>query len=168
MDYQIRMVKPEDLEKIAYVEAQCFPQEEAAGVDSLKQRILCFPESFYVAELSCGTIIGFINGCVTDGNTICDEMFENLKHHNPKGVWQSVFGLDVITEWRNKGVAAALMDYFMAKAEQMGRKGMILTCKKHLIPYYEKFGYKNFGISQSVHGGAIWYDMRLEFGDKGK
>ena len=44
-----------------------------------------------------------------------------------------------------------------------GRRGCILTCKDTLIHYYEKFGYVNKGISESVHGGAIWYDMILEF-----
>ena len=27
----------------------------------------------------------------------------------------------------------------------------------------EKFGYKNLGVSKSVHGGAVWYDMILDF-----
>ena len=27
----------------------------------------------------------------------------------------------------------------------------------------EKFGYRSLGISGSVHGGAVWYDMLLEF-----
>lgn len=48
-------------------------------------------------------------------------------------------------------------------ARMAGRKGCILTCKDKLLHYYEKFGFKNCGISQSMHGGAIWYDMRLEF-----
>ncbi len=30
---------------------------------------------------------------------------------------------------------------------------MILTCKDRLIHYYEKFGYRNLGLSASVHGG---------------
>ncbi|MEY8353097.1 GNAT family N-acetyltransferase [Lachnospiraceae bacterium 54-53] len=168
MDYCIRMVKKEDLDQVAEVEALCFPAEEAAGKEALRQRAECFPESFYVAELSDGTIIGFINGCVTDGNTICDEMFEKPELHNPDGAYQSVFGLDVAEEWRGRGIAAALMERFMEEARSRGRKGMILTCKEGLIHYYEKFGYRNMGISGSVHGGATWYDMRLDFTDKGK
>ena len=42
------------------------------------------------------------------------------------------------------------------------------TCKEHLIPYYEKFGYRNCGVSESVHGGAVWYDMRLTFSEEEK
>ena len=44
-----------------------------------------------------------------------------------------------------------------------GRKGIVLTCKESLIPFYEKFGYINEGKSMSKHGGAVWYDMRLVF-----
>ena len=47
-----------------------------------------------------------------------------------------------------------------------GEKGLILTRKDRLIHYYEKFGYVNLGVSESVHGGAVWYDMLLEFINK--
>lgn len=42
-------------------------------------------------------------------------------------------------------------------------KACIRICKKELIHYYEKFGFKDEGISKSFLAGAIWYDMRLEF-----
>ncbi len=54
------------------------------------------------------------------------------------------------------------MDYLIEDAGKRGRKGLILTCKDRLIHYYEKFGYVNLGVSESVHGGAVWYDMLLE------
>ncbi len=168
MNYNIRKVNTADLDDVTEVEALCFPPEEAAGREALEQRIKGFPESFLVAELSHGQIIGFINGCVTDGYTITDEMFENTDFHNQDGAYQSVFGLDVRKEWRGRGVAAALMKRFIEEAKKRGRTGMILTCKDRLIPYYEKFGYRNMGVSGSVHGGAIWYDMRLDFMDAGK
>ena len=28
---------------------------------------------------------------------------------------------------------------------------------------YEKFGFRSYGISESLHGGAVWYDMRIDF-----
>ena len=53
------------------------------------------------------------------------------------------------------------MQVVIDDARMAGRKGCILTCKDKLLHYYEKFGFKNCGISQSMHGGAIWYDMRF-------
>ena len=90
-------------------------------------------------------------------------MFEDSSLHNPNGAYQSIFGLDVIPEKRKNGIAAELMNHIIEDARKKGRKGLILTCKDRLIHYYEKFGYKNLGVSKSVHGGAVWYDMLLEF-----
>ena len=163
MDYTIRNVKIEDLDQVTEVEALCFPTAEAAVEASFRQRIETFPDSFFVAEDENGRIIGFINGCVTDERTIRDEMFEDSGLHRPEGLYQSVFGLDVIPEFRRQGVAADLMNCLMQEAKARGKKGMILTCKDRLIHYYEKFGYRNLGLSASVHGGAVWYDMLLEF-----
>ena len=163
MTYTIRPVRPTDLAAVTEVEAICFPAAEAAAEESFKARIAAFPECFFVAEAD-GKIIGFINGCATDSKTIYDEMYENSACHRPDGAYQSIFGLDVIPDYRCQGIAAALMDHMIEDAKNKGRKGLILTCKDRLIHYYAKFGYKNMGISKSVHGGAVWYDMILEFG----
>ena len=44
-------------------------------------------------------------------------------------------------------------------ARQLDMTSMALTCKEHLIHYYARFGFEKQGISASVHGGAVWYDM---------
>ena len=67
---------------------------------------------------------------------------------------------------RHQGCASTLMRAFIEKARQEGRDGLILTCKEKLIPFYEGFGYVNCGVSKSVHGGAVWYDMELDFREK--
>lgn len=162
MDVMIRQVKAEDLDAVVRVEAVCFPEAEAAARESVAQRIKAFPESFFVAEKD-GAIIGFINGCVTDSRKIEDEMFEDVGLHRPEGAYQSVFGLDVLPEYQHRGLASMLMRHLIEAARASGRKGLILTCKDRLIGFYETFGYRNLGISQSVHGGAVWYDMILEF-----
>lgn len=160
--YTIRKVRPEDLMQVAAVEAVCFPAAEAASLEAFRRRIDTFPDSFFVAE-SEGTVIGFINGCVTNQTTISDDMFEDSRLHVPDGAYQSIFGLDVMPEYRKNGIAAALMERMIEEARMAGRKGLILTCKDRLIHYYQKFGYVNMGLSASVHGGAVWYDMLLEF-----
>ena len=62
-----------------------------------------------------------------------------------------------------RGAAPLLMRAFIEKARAEGRRGLILTCKERLIHYYEQFGFVNMGVSASEHGGAVWYDMTLEF-----
>lgn len=162
MEVCIRKVKPEDLDAVTRVEAVCFPEAEAAPRESFQQRISTFPDSFFVAEKD-GEIIGFINGCATDSRVIFDEMFADASHHREDGIYQSIFGLDVIPEYQHQGLASRLMEHLIEDAREKGRKGLTLTCKDRLIGFYERFGYKNLGLSQSVHGGAVWYDMILEF-----
>ncbi len=159
---KIRLVKPEDLQTITQIESACFPAAEAATLQTFQNRIRAFPSHFWVLEKR-GSLIGFINGMVTNSRTIRDEMFENAFLHQENGLYQSVFGLDVLPEHRRQGYAALLMRVLIENAKLSGKRGCILTCKEHLLHYYETFGYNNLGISASKHGGAVWYDMILEF-----
>lgn len=162
MEIIIRKVMPEDLDAVVNVEAECFPEAEAATRSSLKNRINTFPDSFYLAETD-GRIIGFVNGCITNSKKIYDELFSDASLHDSKGHYQAIFGLDIIPEYRNQGIAAMLMNHLIEASKKYGRKGLILTCKENLIHYYSKFGFYNLGVSDSTHGGAVWYDMILEF-----
>ena len=124
--------------------------------------ISAFFSGFLLAEAD-GKIIGIINGCVTDSKVICDEMFTDIAEHKPEGDYQAVFGLAVIPEHRGQGIAARLMNEFVELTRKRGKKGLILTCKEELIGFYSAFGYENLGVSDSGHGGAVWYDMIIEF-----
>jgi ribosomal protein S18 acetylase RimI-like enzyme len=156
----IRTVQLSDLDRVAEIEAICFPEAEAASRNSIKARIQAFPECFLVAEAD-GLLIGFINGCVTNNSIIYDELFTTTEYHIPDGKNLTVFGLDVIPKYRRQGIAAQLMKRFIKLAQNTERNSVILTCKARLVHYYESFGYVNNGISQSTHGGAEWFDMTL-------
>ena len=54
-----------------------------------------------------------------------------------------------------------MIEAFIELAREEKRKGVILTCKKEKILYYAKFGFVNDGESESDHGGAKWYQMRI-------
>ena len=163
MEYQIRTALPEDLDAVCRVENRCFPEAEAATRAAFQTRIKLFPERFLVAEHPTNGIIGLINGCCTDTPVLGDELYEPDCPHSLTNPWQTVFGLDTLPEYRRRGVAAALMNAFIAQAKARGQLGVALTCKAHLVHYYERFGYRNEGVSASVHGGAVWYDMVLRF-----
>ena len=49
------------------------------------------------------------------------------------------------------------------EARKKGKRGVVLTCKEKLIPYYSALGFKNEGLSSSTHGNVAWYQMRLTF-----
>ena len=74
-----------------------------------------------------------------------------------------IFGVNTLPEYRRQGVAAALLVRAIADAKAQGRKGLVLTCKDKLVHYYAKFGFVSEGVSESTHGGVVWYQMRLTF-----
>ncbi|MCD8159487.1 MAG: hypothetical protein LUD77_11575 [Clostridiales bacterium] len=80
---KIRTAVYEDLESIAEIEKVCFPMAEAASKQQFKERIRFYGDHFLVLEFG-GVIAGFINGLVTDSETITDEMYEKPCYHNEK------------------------------------------------------------------------------------
>lgn len=157
---KIRPVRPGDLDQVAAIEEACFPPAEAASRESLAARIAAFPGSFLVAEMD-GQLVGMVNGCCTDSPVIRDEMFHGTSHHQPGGANQSIFGLDVLPAFQRRGIAAELMRALIQASREAGRQAVILTCKEPLLRYYETFGFKNDGPSDSTHGDAVWFDMTL-------
>ena len=158
----IRTASMEDLKSLAAVEAACFPPAEAASEAEFAQRLRVYPSHFWVLEDE-GTIVSFVNGMVTNEPTIRDEMYADAPLHQEDGAWQAIFGVNTLPDYRRMGLAGKLLDTAAEDARAAGRKGCILTCKTHLIHYYEKYGYRNLGVSQSIHGGVQWYDMMLKF-----
>lgn len=158
----IRAAKIEEAERIAQIEAICFPAAEAAGVADIKERMEVFPENFLVAETD-GEIIGFINGCTTDKAFLGDELYHDAKLHKKEGDIQTVFGLDVLPEYQHRGIGHKLMRAYIEMARKRGKKAVILTCKEQKITFYESLGYEKQGVADSEHGGAVWYDMQQWF-----
>lgn len=159
---RIRTATAADLAEITKIEAACFPASEAATEMSFARRLQVYPNHFWVLT-DGNTMVGFVNGMVTDEKDLRDEMYENAALHQESGAWQMIFGVDTIPSYRCRGCAESLLRHVTRKAREQGRKGLVLTCKEALLHYYGKFGFVNEGISQSTHGDVVWYQMRLTF-----
>ena len=158
----IRLATIKDLDAITDVETKCFPKAEAASRESFEKRLSVYPNHFWLLEDE-GKLVGFVNGMVTGSDTLTDEMYEDANLHEENGQWQMIFGVNTIPEYRRQGCAEKILNKVIEDAKKQGRKGLVLTCKDKLVHYYAKFGFKNEGISESTHGGAVWYDMRIVF-----
>ena len=159
---EIRKATLDDLKEIAAVEAECFPAAEAASEESLRKRLSVFADHFWLL-FDGDKMVGFVNGMVTDEPDLSDEMYDDASMHNPDGKWQMIFGVDTIPEYRRQGCAGKVLSRVIEDARKQGREGLVLTCKDKLIHYYAKFGFENEGLSKSVHGDAVLYQMRLKF-----
>ncbi len=158
----IRNARQEDVEEIIRIEAVCFPPAEAAQPEDVRARFAAFPECFWVAEEE-GKLMGFVNGCCNDAPLLPDELYHDARLHKPDGAWQTVFGLDVLPEYRKHGIGAQLIGHHCEMAKQRGKQGVVLTCKDHMIRFYERAGFVNHGVADSEHGGAKWNLMIRKF-----
>ena len=70
-----------------------------------------------------------------------------------------MLGLDVLPEYRGQGLAREIMERYLKREQEIGRKRVVLTCLDEKVKMYEKMGYKDLGISGSVWGGEKWHDM---------
>ena len=109
-------------------------------------------------------LISFVDGFVTDDADLTDEMYENAAMHNENGAWQMIFGVNTLPAYRQHGYAGESLQKAIANAKEQGRKGLVLTCKDRLVPYYAKFGFVDEGMTdKSTHGNVAWHQMRLTF-----
>ena len=146
---RIRTADLSDLKEIARVEAACFPAAEAATEEEFEKRLTFYKDHFWLM-FEEEKLIAFVDGMVTNQEDLTDEMYEKAEMHDEKGDWQMIFGVNTLPSYRKH-------------AKKQGRKGLVLTCKDRLISYYARFGFKNEGVSESVHGNVVWNQMRLTF-----
>ena len=159
----IRYATMADLDDIASVESECFPVLEAATKEEFEQRIKYYGNHFWLM-FDEGKLIAFVDGFVTDEADLTDDMYENASMHNENGAWQMIFGVNTLPEYRRCGCAKELIKKAILDARKQNRKGLVLTCKESLVPYYSKFGFIDEGITdKSTHGNVLWHQMRLDF-----
>ena len=159
----IRYATMADLDDIVSVESECFPVLEAATKEEFEQRIKYYGNHFWLM-FDDDKLIAFVDGFVTDEANLTDEMYENASMHDENGAWQMIFGVNTLPEYRRCGYAKELIKKAILDAREQNRKGLVLTCKESLVPYYSKFGFVDEGITdKSTHGNVLWHQMRLDF-----
>lgn len=159
---EIRKATLSDLDALAALEAECFPAAEAASRASLEKRLQVFADRFWLLTEG-DTLVSFVNGMVTSEKDLRDEMYDDAALHDPAGDWQMIFGVDTRPVFQRQGCAGKTLQRAIDDCRREGKKGLVLTCKDRLVHYYAKFGFVSEGISQSEHGGVVWYQMRLTF-----
>ena len=160
---EIRTANMDDLDVIAGVEAECFPAAEAATKEEFAERIQYYGDHFWLL-FDEEKLVAFVDGFVTNAADLTDEMYAKASMHEEDGAWQMIFGVNTIPAYRKRGLAGKLIERAIEDAREQGRKGLVLTCKDHLVHYYAKFGFENEGVSEnSTHGDAVWNQMRLTF-----
>lgn len=160
---EIRYATLRDVAAVAAVEAACFPPAEAATEAQFAERIRHYGNHFWLM-FDGEKLVAFVDGFVTDEPDLTDGMYETASMHDETGAWQMIFGVNTLPAYRRHGYAGALIRRAVSDAKRQGRRGLVLTCKQALIPYYARFDFADEGVSEkSTHGNVVWHQMRLSF-----
>lgn len=106
-------------------------------------------------------VLACIDGLCSSRRDLTDDLFVDVRLHEPDGEWLMLCGVVTRPDRRGEGVASRLMRAVLDEAARRGMRGVVLTCKEHMLAWYARFGFVSEGLSASQHGGATWYQMRL-------
>lgn len=156
MELKIRKAESKDIDRITEIELNCFPPAEAASEEKYLWRLETYPEYLLVGEVK-GKIESVVCMIPMAAPVITDEIFEMEKQ--PQGDVAAVLSVMTAPDGQKQGYAGQMLEAASVRACELGMRSMALTCKERLIHYYSKYGFEKIGVSASVHGGAVWYDM---------
>ena len=162
-DIVIKQAELSDLDELHHIECLAFPPEKAASKEAFEYRLTHFPQWFFKAE-TAGHIVGLIDGSRSDKPYITDDLYEQDSGFDNNGEHLLIYGLAVHPDHRHKKIAHNLMAHILSYAKSAGIHHVSLTCKESLIGFYESMGYSNHGISESVKGNVVSYDMEVYLG----
>lgn len=102
----IRTATIDDLPQIAAVESECFPPAEAATKEEFADRLIHYANHFWLMfdEQNDNKLVAFVDGFVTNGPDLTDEMYEKASMHDESGAWQMIFGVNTIPSYRRRGL----------------------------------------------------------------
>ncbi|KAI7282952.1 hypothetical protein KC345_g3213 [Hortaea werneckii] len=102
--------------------------------------------------------------------TTTDPTSSSSGPHKEEGRTILIHSLAVLPQYQHLGLGRTLMESFLQRTEALGvaDRAALITHEK-LIPYYEKFGFQNKGLSECQFAGGGWFDMirELRVGNKG-
>ena len=158
--YQFRQILPEEADQAVEIENTCFPPNEACPEDEMRRRVAAMPTQFLVAvDRETGKLAGFLNGLCSDEKELRDEFFTDVTLHDPAAQTDFLMGLDVLPAYRGQGLAKELMRLYGIWGQVKGRHKMVLTAHEEKVGMYERMGFTDLGVSNSVWGGGVWHEM---------
>lgn len=162
-DFEFRTIKIDEVEQAVLIEQICFPPNEACSPEAIRERIKKAQELFFVAvDKKTNKIAGFLNGLSTDEESFRDDFFVNPNLYSSYGKNIMLLGLDVLPDYRGRGIARELINQYIKRESKKGRKKLILTCLESKVSMYKNMGFQDMGMSCSTWGNEKWHEMKCE------
>lgn len=165
--FEFRNIRSDETKQAVAIEQICFPPHEACSAKAMTERIAAAPELFMVAiDINTGKIAGFFNGIATDESSFRDEFFTDISLCKKDGKNVMLLGLDVLPEYRGRGMAREIVKQYVKREREKGRERLILTCLDDKVEMYRKMGFTDRGIADSAWGNEQWHEMCYEIKER--
>ena len=70
-----------------------------------------------------------------------------------------ILGLDVLPQYRGRGLAREIVSRYLRRERERGRKEVFLTCLESKVEMYKRMGFQDHGMAESTWGGEQWHEM---------
>ncbi|KKY24108.1 putative gnat family [Phaeomoniella chlamydospora] len=187
----VQVLSSANVDDCVQVENASFPEEERASREKFAYRlqkcpelslgVLSLPPLSTRGDVTRPSLIAHIVATRTTAETVTDaamalpsnwqesvtaseEQTPTDEGHQDRGRTVAVHTFAVLPEHRGKRVGSMLMQSYIERIKSAKVADRItLLAHGELIPFYEKFGFKNLGPSNARFGGGNWHDMALDF-----
>ena len=151
-------------EALARLEAQCFPADEAASLETIQMRLRVAGDFFWMMQGGDGEIVGFVNGTCAQGAEIeHDSMTTHVAP--PAGRSLVIHSVSVSPKMRRRGLGLFMLKAYVERvsSEQAGQLDRILLlCKPRLLQLYLSAGFAVLRQSPVVHGQEVWFELGID------
>lgn len=148
-------------------EQEGYPEDEAASLDGMLYRYRQAGHLLLGAFDKDNNIVGYIMSTRSASPLVTHESMET---HDPRGSTVCIHSVCVKREWQRIGVANKLLTTYTEAIRQYNKeattsrqiKRLAMMSREHLVPMYERAGYKCLGESSVVHGNEKWFDCVID------
>ncbi|CAN8076794.1 unnamed protein product [Agarophyton chilense] len=162
MDFEMDMMKFQDVSTAFRLEKESFPPDEAASLQDIEYRARVAHELNQVARnVSTKEIVGFISASgAPDGTERMNSQM--MKVHCVGGNVVCVHSVVVDAKLRRKGLGKQMLSAYVRNIKRTGQYDrIILMSKQYLVGFYESQGFRVIGTSSVSHGKDAWIDMAI-------
>ncbi|MHA8110456.1 GNAT family N-acetyltransferase [Lactobacillaceae bacterium Melli_B4] len=158
---QITFKRPEinDIDAVLHVEQSCFEPFEQLTRDDVKAIITDAGATSRLAIVD-GKLAGMLLGRTTADKLLNNESYESNLKRQPDDSYLAILSLAVDPDYQGLGIATKLLEQSEQLVQSEQLTSLILDCRKELIPFYEKHGFKLLGHSNSKFGDIEWFGMQ--------
>ncbi|HFI0150722.1 TPA: GNAT family N-acetyltransferase [Streptococcus suis] len=159
---QIRFAKRTDLPAIVSLEQENFEPNELIADQVLAYYVENLSQTCLVMESDRQELVGYLLARPTTENRVTDDIFYQLEETEEEANYLAIASLSIAPKFKGQGVGTLLLAALKELVVIQGYRGISLTCKDHLLRYYEMNGFEDCGLSESQFGNQQWYDMYWE------